>query len=58
MNDKTQFPPLRRIVTGHDSRNVAKAIMDGALDFNAELLGGDQFKAFFRFQCWNPSCSS
>ena len=26
----TKFPPLRRIVTGHDSQNVAKVIMDGA----------------------------
>ena len=24
------FPPLRRIVTGHDARDVAKVIMDGA----------------------------
>jgi quercetin dioxygenase-like cupin family protein len=28
MTDK--FPPLRRIVTGHDSKNIAKVIMDGA----------------------------
>ena len=26
----TRFPPLRRIVTGHDDKHVAKVIMDGA----------------------------
>jgi len=25
-----KFPPIRRVVTGHDRNNVAKAIMDGA----------------------------
>jgi quercetin dioxygenase-like cupin family protein len=25
-----QFPPIRRVVTGHDANNVAKAIIDGA----------------------------
>ena len=30
MSENTPFPPLRRIVTGHDSRDVAKVIMDGA----------------------------
>lgn len=26
----TKFPPLRRIVTGHDANNVAKVLIDGA----------------------------
>jgi quercetin dioxygenase-like cupin family protein len=26
----TRFPPLRRVVTGHDANNVAKVIIDGA----------------------------
>ena len=26
----TNFPPLRRVVTGHDSNNVAKVLIDGA----------------------------
>jgi quercetin dioxygenase-like cupin family protein len=29
MNDKPNYPPIRRIVTGHDSANVAKALIDG-----------------------------
>lgn len=29
MADKPNYPPIRRIVTGHDDRHVAKAIMDG-----------------------------
>jgi quercetin dioxygenase-like cupin family protein len=28
MNDKPNYPPIRRVVTGHDARSVAKAIMD------------------------------
>ena len=28
MNDKPNYPPIRRVVTGHDGRNVAKVIMD------------------------------
>jgi hypothetical protein len=30
-NDMTEptFPPIRRVVTGHDKNNVAKVIMDG-----------------------------
>ena len=27
---KPEFPPLRRIVTGHDSRDIARVIIDGA----------------------------
>ena len=30
MTDANKFPPLRRIVTGHDANNVAKVILDGA----------------------------
>jgi quercetin dioxygenase-like cupin family protein len=29
MNDKPNYPPIRRIITGHDSANVAKALIDG-----------------------------
>lgn len=29
MNDKPEYPPIRRIVTGHDARNVAKVIIEG-----------------------------
>jgi quercetin dioxygenase-like cupin family protein len=28
MNDKPNYSPIRRVVTGHDGRNVAKAILD------------------------------
>ena len=28
MNDKPSYPPIRRVVTGHDAGNVAKVIMD------------------------------
>jgi len=28
MNDKPNYPPIRRVVTGHDAKNVAKAIID------------------------------
>ena len=27
---KPDYPPIRRIVTGHDTHNVAKVVMDGA----------------------------
>jgi quercetin dioxygenase-like cupin family protein len=27
--DKPKYPPIRRVVTGHDSSNVAQVIMDG-----------------------------
>ena len=27
--EQPKFPPIRRVVTGHDSNNVAKVIMDG-----------------------------
>jgi len=27
--DKPKYPPIRRVVTGHDNSNVAKVIMDG-----------------------------
>src|SRR5689334_15134331 len=27
---KPDYPPIRRIVTGHDARNVSKVVMDGA----------------------------
>ena len=30
MTDDQRFPPLRRIVTGHDANNVAKVLIDGA----------------------------
>lgn len=29
MSDKPNFPPIRRIVTGHDTQTVAKVIVDG-----------------------------
>jgi quercetin dioxygenase-like cupin family protein len=29
MSDKPNFPPIRRVVTGHDAKNVAKVIVDG-----------------------------
>ena len=29
-NDKPAYPPIRRIVTGHDGANVAKVLIDGA----------------------------
>ena len=28
--DKPDYPPIRRVVTGHDAQEVAKVIMDGA----------------------------
>ncbi len=28
MADNTNYPPIRRVVTGHDSKNVAKVLMD------------------------------
>jgi quercetin dioxygenase-like cupin family protein len=28
MNDKPSYPPIRRVVTGHDAGNVAKVIID------------------------------
>jgi quercetin dioxygenase-like cupin family protein len=28
-NDKSTFPPIRRIVTGHDADHVAKVLIDG-----------------------------
>ena len=28
-DNNNSFPPIRRIITGHDTNNVAKAIMDG-----------------------------
>src|SRR4029077_13269703 len=27
--EPAKFPPIRRVVTGHDQNNIAKAIMDG-----------------------------
>jgi len=30
MNDKPNYPPIRRIVTGHDKAHVAKVLIDGA----------------------------
>ena len=30
MNDKPNYPPIRRVVTGHDAGHVAKVIIDGA----------------------------
>ncbi len=27
--DQPKYPPIRRVVTGHDNNNVAKVIMDG-----------------------------
>src|SRR5688572_23129908 len=27
-NDKPNYPPIRRVVTGHDNRNVAKVVID------------------------------
>ena len=29
MTDQASYPPIRRFVTGHDARNVAKVIMQG-----------------------------
>jgi quercetin dioxygenase-like cupin family protein len=29
VNEKPSYPPIRRFVTGHDDRNVAKVIMQG-----------------------------
>ncbi|MBI1203277.1 MAG: cupin domain-containing protein [Rhodopseudomonas sp.] len=29
MNQKSEYPPIRRVVTGHDAANVAKALIDG-----------------------------
>lgn len=29
MNATPKFPPIRRVITGHDAANVAKVIMDG-----------------------------
>src|SRR5207248_1231089 len=29
MSDAKKLPPIRRVVTGHDKRNVAKVIIDG-----------------------------
>jgi len=29
MAEQPEFPPIRRVVTGHDKNNVAKVIMDG-----------------------------
>lgn len=29
-NNKPDYPPIRRVVTGHDGANVAKVLMDGA----------------------------
>ncbi|MBV8535240.1 MAG: cupin domain-containing protein [Alphaproteobacteria bacterium] len=28
--DRPEFPPIRRVVTGHDAHSVAKVILDGA----------------------------
>ena len=28
--DKPSFPPIRRVVTGHDAHNVAKVLLDGS----------------------------
>ena len=28
-NEKPNYPPIRRIVTGHDAKHVAKALIDG-----------------------------
>ena len=28
MNDKLNYPPIRRVITGHDSANVAKVLID------------------------------
>ena len=28
-NDKPNYPPIRRVVTGHDAKNTAKVIWDG-----------------------------
>ena len=28
MNDKPNYPPIRRVVTGHDAGSVAKVIID------------------------------
>jgi quercetin dioxygenase-like cupin family protein len=30
MNDKPDYPPIRRVITGHDSADVAKVLIDGA----------------------------
>lgn len=29
MTQKSEYPPIRRVVTGHDAGNVAKALIDG-----------------------------
>jgi quercetin dioxygenase-like cupin family protein len=29
MTDKPDYPPIRRIITGHDANNVAKVLIDG-----------------------------
>ena len=39
-NDKPDYPPIRRVVTGHDSGNVAKVLMD-SVDFGE--INGDRF---------------
>src|SRR5499433_3380095 len=28
--EQPKYPPIRRVVTGHDDKNVAKVVMDGA----------------------------
>lgn len=30
MNDNPNYPPIRRVITGHDSADVAKVLIDGA----------------------------
>ena len=29
-NDKPDYPPIRRVITGHDAGNLAKVLIDGA----------------------------
>jgi quercetin dioxygenase-like cupin family protein len=40
MNDPS-FPPIRRVVTGHDDSNVAKVILDGAATNTRRPLSGN-----------------
>src|SRR5262245_20692548 len=40
--EQPKYPPIRRVVTGHDHNNVAKAIMDGEATNHKSAASGAQ----------------
>jgi quercetin dioxygenase-like cupin family protein len=54
MSDKPNFPPIRRVVTGHDGKNVAKVLIDAPAT-NAKYPGSGAASTLMWITDRNPA---